>query len=123
MTRRTLRVNELIREELSGLIQRELKDPRLERGLTTVTEVTVSPDLRNAVVYVSHLGGDETERAGVLAALASGSHYLHNELRHRLALRSVPELSFKFDISIERGARLAALINETRPPAPPADEH
>ena len=64
MTRRTLRVNELIREELSALIQRELKDPRLAQGLTTITEVTVSPDLRNAIVYVSHLGGDCAQRDG-----------------------------------------------------------
>jgi ribosome-binding factor A len=121
MTRRTQRVNELIREELSSLIQRDLKDPRLGQGLTTVTEVTVSPDLRNATVYISHMGGGgEAERNDVLKALASASHFLHNELRRRLDLRLVPELTFKFDISIERGARLAALINQVA--AAPGDD-
>ena len=116
MTRRTLRVNELIREELSGLLQRGLKDPRLAQGMTTITEVLVSPDLRNATVFVSHIGGAQREKDEVLRALGNSAHYLHNELRHRLAMRNVPELHFRFDPSIERGARLAALINEVAPP-------
>jgi len=109
MTRRTERVNELLREELSQLIQRELKDPRLERGLTTVTEVDVSPDLRHANVFVSHLG-DAAERDGVLRALTSASHFLQAELTKRLKMRQVPAFTFRFDVSIERGARLAELI-------------
>ena len=115
MSRRTERVNELIREELSALIQREVKDPRLGHGLITVTEVTVSPDLRTAIVHVSHMGGDAAERDGVIAALKSASHFLHAELRRRLSMRYVPELAFRFDPSIERGARLAALINQVSP--------
>ena len=118
LSRRTERVNELIREELSTLILREVKDPRLAPGLTTVTEVEVSPDLRNATVYVSHLGGDQAERDGIIVALRSASHFLHAELRRRLAMRHVPELAFHFDPSIERGARLAALINQVATPAP-----
>jgi ribosome-binding factor A len=109
MSRRTDRVNDLLRQELSALIQRELKDPRLGSGLTTVTEVDVSPDLKRATVYVSHLG-DEGERENVLRALASASHFLQSELTKRLSLRHVPEFFFRFDPSIERGARLAELI-------------
>ena len=113
MSRRTERVNDLLREELSALIQRELKDPRLEHGLVSVTEVQVSPDLKQATVYVSHLGAPE-ERPAILTALEHASHFLHNELLRRLNLRAAPNLRFRFDPSIERGARLAELIEEVR---------
>lgn len=121
MSMRTARVNELLREELSQLILREVKDPRVSRGLISITEVQVSPDLRRAVVYVSHLGNDD-ERDGALKGLESSAHFMHRELMHRLKMRNVPELVFKFDPSIERGARLASLINQvTRDPAHPLD--
>jgi ribosome-binding factor A len=111
MSRRTSRVNDLLREELSALLLKGLKDPRVAHGLVTITEVQVSPDLRHALVYVSHLG-DDSERDEVLAGLQHSASYLHRELVHRLALRSVPELVFRFDPSIERGARLAELIQQ-----------
>lgn len=111
MSRRTSRVNDLLREELSALLLRGVKDPRLSQGLTTITEVQVSPDLRHATVFVSHLG-DDAEREEVLEGLRHSAPYLHRELVHRLSLRNVPELTFRFDPSIERGARLAALIHE-----------
>jgi ribosome-binding factor A len=111
MTMRTERVNELLRAELSELIQREVKDPRVSRGLLSLTEVQVSPDLRHATVYVSHLGTEE-ERNDALLGLQHSAHFLHRELMHRLSMRNVPELVFKFDPSIERGARLASLINQ-----------
>jgi ribosome-binding factor A len=111
VTRRTERVNDLLQEELSALIQREIKDPRMGSGLTTVTSVEVSPDLRHATVFVSHLG-DEAERDGVLLALQHSARFLHGQLLHRLAMKRVPEFIFRFDPSIERGDRLARLINE-----------
>lgn len=111
MTMRTERVNELLRAELSELIQREVKDPRVSRGLLSLTEVQVSPDLRHATVYVSHLGTDD-ERRDALSGLQHSAHFLHRELMRRLSMRNVPELVFKFDPSIERGARLASLINQ-----------
>jgi ribosome-binding factor A len=114
MSRRTDRVNDLLREELTTLLLREVKDPRVQQGMTTITEVEVSPDLRHAIVFVSHLGGDEHEREDVLVGLRKASHFLHAELVRRLNLRYVPELTFRFDPSIERGARLASLINEVR---------
>jgi ribosome-binding factor A len=110
MTRRTVRVNELLREEISELLQREVKDPRLGEGLITVTEVQVSPDLRHATVFVSHLG--EGDHEAVLQGLNAAAPFLHRELVARLTIRRVPELVFRFDPSIERGARLASLIRE-----------
>ncbi len=111
MSRRTSRVNDLLREELSALLLKGVKDPRVAHGLVTITEVQVSPDLRHATVFVSHLG-NEDERAEVLEGLQHSAHYLHRELMHRLDMRSVPELIFRFDPSIERGARLAELIHQ-----------
>ena len=111
MSRRTSRVSELLREELSELVQRELKDPRLEGAFLSITEVEVSADLRTASVFVSHLGSTE-ERDDALAGLQSASLFLERELWRRLRLRRTPSLSFRFDPSIERGARLASTIAE-----------
>lgn len=111
MSRRTTRVSELLREEISSLVQRELKDPRLEGAFLSITEVQVSADLRIANVFVSHLGGDE-ERDDALAGLQSASPWLERELRRRLRMRRTPSLKFQFDPSIERGARLASTIAE-----------
>ncbi len=109
MSRRTSRVSELLREEISDLIQRDLKDPRLDGTFVTITEVRVSPDFRVADVFVSHLGSSE-ERDAALAGLQSASPYLERELRRRLRMRRTPSLKFQFDPSIERGARLASTI-------------
>lgn len=111
MSMRTTRVGELLRAEISELLLREVKDPRVSRGMVTITEVQVSPDLRRAVVYVSHLGSEQ-ERAEALEGLQHSAPFLHRELVHRLSLRNVPELVFRFDPSIERGARLAKLIHQ-----------
>ncbi|MBA4179064.1 MAG: 30S ribosome-binding factor RbfA [Anaerolinea sp.] len=111
MSMRTTRVAELLREELADLILREVKDPRVSRGMISITEVLVSPDLRRATVYVSHLGNGQ-ERVDAIKGLEHSAHFMHRELMHRLRLRNVPELVFRFDPSIERGARLASLINE-----------
>jgi ribosome-binding factor A len=111
MSLRTTRVNELLRAELSDLILREVKDPRVGEGLVTITEIRVSPDLRHATVFVSHLGTDE-ERQHALEGLQRAAPFLHRELLHRLRMRNVPDLQFRFDPSIERGARLSDLIRK-----------
>lgn len=116
MSKRTDRVNVLLRQELGGLIQRELKDPRLEGGLVSVTEVITSKDLNHATVYVSHLGSNE-ELGEIMAALNDSASYLRNALRARVRLRQIPALKFEFDPSIERGARLTSVIEDLQPPA------
>src|SRR4030042_1446258 len=124
MTRRTERINELLREELSELLRRQVKDPRLG-GMISVTEVEVSVDLRHARVFVSVMGSDE-ERENAFRGLEAARPFLRRELGRRLSMRRTPELSFRRDDSLERGARLLALIDEARPvagqDAPPADE-
>lgn len=111
MSRRTARVNDLLRERLSELLQRELKDPRIS-GLVSITAVEVSPDFRTARVYVSVLGTTE-DRATTLQGLRSAAGFLHRGLES-LALRRVPELSFVSDESMERGDRLSRLIGQIR---------
>jgi ribosome-binding factor A len=111
MSLRTTRVNELLRAEISDLILREVKDPRVTEGLVTITEIRVSPDLRHATVFVSHMGTDE-EREHALTGLQKAAPFMHRELVHRLKMRAVPELQFRFDPSIERGARLSDLIRK-----------
>lgn len=111
MSLRTTRVNELLRAEISDLILRKVKDPRVGEGLVTITEVRVSPDLHHATVFVSHIGS-ETEREHALEALQHAAPFLHRELVHRLKMRAIPNLVFRFDPSIERGARLSDLIRK-----------
>lgn len=109
-SRRVERINELLKEEISDLIGRELKDPRL-RGLVSVTGVETSPGLEHARVYVSVLGEAE-ERQQTLAALHHASGFFRRALAERLKLRQIPELAFRFDDSLERGDRILRLLRE-----------
>ena len=108
MTRRTERVNNLIRREISQLLQRQAKDPRIG-SFTTVTEVSTSLDLKYAKVFVSVMGSEE-ERRDTMEGLVAASGFFRRELAHRLKLRRVPELSFCRDDSIERGTHLLELM-------------
>jgi ribosome-binding factor A len=105
------RVNQLIKEEVSTLLQRELKDPRL--GFVTVTEVDTAKDLRVAKVFVSVLG-DERQWAASLAALASARGFVRNWLRQHLDLRVTPEIDFRPDHSMEHAARIQALLKHVQ---------
>ena len=109
MTHRIERINNLIRQEISELLQRQIKDPRLG-SFVAVTEVATSPDLKHARIFVSCISSEE-EKQEILNALAAASGFLRNELTKRLRLRRIPELSFQWDDSIERGARLLELID------------
>lgn len=105
---RLLRVEETLKEEISEIIQKELKDPRI--GLITVTSVEVSKDLKHAIIFLSALGGEE-EKERCLKGLASAKGYLKQEIGKRLRLKFLPDLEFKIDPSVERGVRISKLIN------------
>jgi ribosome-binding factor A len=102
----------MIRMEISELLP-GLRDPRI--GLTTITEVKMSPDLKHGRVYVSVLGGAE-ERKNTLAGLNSAASHLRHEIATRLRLRNTPDLSFYYDESIEYGARIEELLQKTKLP-------
>lgn len=112
MSRRTERINDLIREEISELLHRQVKDPRLSCFLT-VTRVYTSVDLRHAKVFVSVMGSEDEKKAA-MAGLDSASGFLYRELRGRLSLRRMPELRFQLDTSMERGAEVLDLMKEVR---------
>ncbi len=111
MTRRTERVNDLLREQLDQLLRREAKDPRLAT-MWSITDVEVTRDLRHANVYVSVLGSEEEARS-TMAGLDAARGFLRRELSHRLnSMHHIPEIAFKRDESIERGMRLSGVLDE-----------
>ncbi len=107
MSRRTQRVADVLRGELSDLLLRQVHDPRIK--LVSVTDVDVSPDLRRAVVKVSVLGEDE-ERTGTVEALQHARGFLRRELAHRLRMRVTPELVFELDRGAEHSQKIAELL-------------
>ena len=109
MSRRQERINHLLRQEISELLAREIKDPRLP-SVTSVTYVDVSPDLRYAKISVSVLGRVE-EKSNALLALNSAAGFLRRSLRQRLKLRTVPDLIFSLDDSIERSQELISMLD------------
>jgi ribosome-binding factor A len=106
---RSRRVEENLKRLLSELVRREVKDPRV--GLVTITAVEVSRDLTHARVFVTPFAGQGDAEA-MLQALRHASGFLRHELRQALRLRVTPELDFRLDESIDRGARVSALISE-----------
>ncbi len=118
-TRRQQQVSELIHRELSQLLLREVRDPRLAE--MTITEVRVTPDLLLARVYFTVLGGAEEEKAA-RTGLESASGYLRGQLAARLSLRVVPELTFEVDRSAEYGRRIDQLLDEISTESHPDDD-
>lgn len=119
MSRRTERIEEMLREEISTLLQRELKDPRV--GFVTITGADVSPDLRHAKVFVSVMGTPE-EAGESLAALNRARGFLRAEIGKRARLRAAPELVFTEDVGAERGDRITRLLEEARLDENPVEE-
>jgi len=109
MPDRMRRVNEAVREVVSGRIAEGLRDPRI--GFVTVTSVDTSPDLRQARVYVSVLG-DPEEREATMAGLESAHGVLQQAVASELRLKHTPTLQFVFDESIGRGMRISELLDE-----------
>lgn len=118
--KRSERVGDLLRDEISDILQTVMQDPRLE--LVGVTAVEVSGDLAHAKVYVSSARPD-VEMVDLLRVLNRARGFIRSELSHRhLDLRHLPELNFIHDRSIEQGSRIEELLKslETPPAAPPA---
>ena len=105
---RTRRVGEQIQRELAAALRQEIADPRV--GMVTVSAVDVSPDFSHAKVYVTTLG-DESQREETLAALNAAAGHLRACLARRLAMRTMPQLRFRYDHSVSEGNRLSALID------------
>lgn len=106
---RMSRVGEEIKKELSLILQRGLKDPRV--GFVTVTDVEVSSDLQLAKVFVSIFGSEE-QRKESLVGLAKAKGYLRTEIGKRVKLRHIPDFVFKLDESIDYGSKIESILRE-----------
>lgn len=109
MSIRATRVAEQMKKELSEIIGRKIKDPRV--GFVTVTDVRVTGDLQQAKVYISVLG-DEDKRQETLKGLATAKGFIRSEIGQRIRLRKTPEIQFEFDESIDYGNRIESLISD-----------
>lgn len=109
--KRCQRVADLLKEEIGDIIQTESKDPRI--GFVTITHVEVSDDLRHAKIYVSVLGSREEVEASLIG-LDSAQGFIKGRIGHRLRLRHIPEITFKFDQSISHGAHIEQILARLR---------
>ncbi|MDR7416487.1 MAG: 30S ribosome-binding factor RbfA [Armatimonadota bacterium] len=110
---RVEKLRELIREEVSEIIHRVLKDPRI--GFTSVTDVELSSDLRHAKIFVSVLGSEE-DRRRTMEALQNAVGFVRTELGRRIRIYRTPEIQFRLDTSIERGTRVMELLRSLSAP-------
>jgi ribosome-binding factor A len=109
MSHRANRVGEQMKKELSDIISRKIKDPRI--GFVTVTDVQVTGDLQQAKVYISVLG-DEEQRENTLKGLAKATGFIRTEIGSRIRLRKTPEIIFEFDESVDYGNRIESLLHQ-----------
>jgi ribosome-binding factor A len=109
MSQRTDRVDELLRQEITSIVAKDVADPRI--GFVTITSVETTPDLRHAKVWVSVIG-QPAERDATVAALGRAMPFVRHELGTRLRLRRIPDLHVRLDDTAERGTRVLQLLNE-----------
>lgn len=106
---RANRVAEQMKKELSDILTRKIKDPRV--GFVTVTDVEVTGDLQQAKVYISVLG-DDKKRQDTLMGLAKAKGFIRSEIGSRIRLRKTPELTFEFDEAYEYGNRIESILKD-----------
>lgn len=109
MKYRKLRVQDLLKEEVALIIQREIRDPGI--GFITILGVKMSDDLKDAKVYLS-IYGDEEQKAATLAALKRSRSYIKFLLGKRIQLRNMPELHFVIDDTYEKAARIEEILKK-----------
>jgi ribosome-binding factor A len=113
--RRRRQVGSILREELSQIIQQEMKDPRL--GFASVLRVEIAPDMSFARVFISVFGSQE-EREATIEALAHASGFIRHQLAPRLSLRTIPRLRFVLDRSMEHAENVARILAEVEADKP-----
>lgn len=109
MSKRVNRVAEQMKKELGDIIIQKVKDPRI--GFVTVTDVEVTGDLQNSIVFISVLG-NEKEKEATLKGLNKAKGFIRTEVGRRIRLRKVPEIDFEFDESIAYGNRIQTLLTQ-----------
>jgi ribosome-binding factor A len=116
--RRRERLASVIEEVVSELLLREIKDPRVA-GMTSITRVEVTADVRQAKIFISVMG-DEAARRDTLRALEHAAGFIRSKLGEELTIRHVPAITFQLDRSLEQGDRVLALMAEVAPTIGPA---
>lgn len=111
MTTRQEKVKELLKEEISDILRREIRDPRL--GFVTITDTEVTADLRHAKIYVSVLGGEE-ERKATMKCLKSAEGFVRTEFAKRARMKVTPEIQFRFDESVDKGVRIFEILQQIK---------
>jgi len=109
--KRAIRVGELLKKEISQIILREMKDPRI--AFVSVTDVDVSGDLRHAKVFIS-VYGSEQEKEETMAGLEQAKGYIRKLVGERIKIYHIPEIIFRYDDSIEQGVHISEIINELK---------
>lgn len=109
--KRSERVGEQLRAEISDILLRKIKDPRVSG--VSITAVEVSDDLRNAKVFVSIFNSASSQEE-VLKGLKSAAGFIRTEVLHRLQIKRVPELLFKVDTSIEKGVHIMEILEDLK---------
>ena len=111
MSIRTEKIADLIRDEISLVLQRKIKDHRI--GFVTITEVEVTPGMKEAFVYVSIMGSDEQKKQS-MKGIRSAAKFIRGEVGKKLLIRSTPRLIFREDKSLERGSEILAKLNQLK---------
>lgn len=116
MSFRTERVRELIKQEISKIIQKDIKDPRI--GFVTVTDTEISSDLRYARTFIS-VYGNEKQKKSTMIGLERAVGYIRKEIGKRIRLKFTPEIKFEIDETIEKADKLSRLFSEIEKQTPP----
>jgi ribosome-binding factor A len=116
MSRRTDRINEQLREELSMVLARQVKDPRLN-AVISITRVESSNDLRSARVYISVMGNKETKQEA-LEGLQSAASFLRREIRDRINMKHTPFMTYLLDDSLEEASHVLNIMDRIRTDEP-----
>jgi len=111
MGTRQRKIEEVLKVEVSDILRREFKDPRL--GFLTITDAEISPDLRHAKVFVSVMGTDE-ERVANMAILKKAQHFVRQEFGKRVKMKVLPDIEFKLDTSVDQGVRIFELLEKIK---------
>jgi ribosome-binding factor A len=109
--KRAIRVGELLKEEISQIVLREMKDPRI--GFVSITDVEVSGDLRHAKVFISVYGTDK-EKEETLAGLQQAQGFVRKLVGERVKIHHTPEIIFRYDDSIENGVHISEIIKDLK---------
>lgn len=107
------RINEEVRKEISSIIRTDIKDPRIT-AMISVTQVSVTKDLRYAKVFVSIFGKNEEEKENSFLALKSSAGFIRREIGHRINLRYTPEILFEMDESIDKAMHIDSLLEKIK---------